>query len=169
MRSACAPSDCNSKNGRLRSWIALAIGLAAIGHFLWEAVQLPLYTLWRTGTPREIAFALFHCSGGDVLVTTATFAVATALARHFRWPLFGWRMVFTAVVLGAAYTILSEWLNVEIRRTWSYTAVMPVLPWLGTGLTPLLQWLIVPSLALAIIGYRNRRTRRPGTGPDFTL
>ena len=96
-----------------------------------------------------------------LLITTATFSAAAALARHFRWPAFGWRMVFAAILLGAAYTILSEWLNVEIRRTWSYTAAMPVLPWLGTGLAPLLQWLIVPGLALAITGHRNRRTRRP--------
>ena len=62
---------------------------------------------------------------------------------------------------GAAYTIFSEWPNVEIRRSWSYTTAMLVLPWLGTGLMPLLQWLIVPGLALAIIGYRYRGARRP--------
>jgi hypothetical protein len=127
---------------------------------LWEAAQLPLYTLWRTGTAREIAFALFHCTGGDVLITTITLAAAIASARAFHWPLFGWRMVFTAIALGAAYTIFSEWLNVQIRRTWSYTAAMPVLPFLGTGLTPLLQWLIVPTLALATIGGRYRRAQR---------
>ena len=66
-------------------------------------------------------------------------------------------MIFTAIVLSVAYTILSEWLNVEIRRAWSYTAAMPVLPVLGTGLAPLLQWLVVPGLALAIVGYRYRR------------
>ena len=165
MRSACAPSTCNSGDRPLLPWIARAIGLAAIGHLFWEAAQLPLYTLWRTGTPREIAFALFHCSVGDVLITTATFAVATALAQHFRWPAFGWRMVFAAIILGATYTIFSEWLNVKIRRSWSYTAEMPVLPWLGTGLAPLLQWLTVPSLALAIIGDRYRRTRRSMRGP----
>jgi hypothetical protein len=148
-------------DGSLRSWIAPSIGLAAIGHLFWEAAQLPLYTLWRTGTPREIAFALFHCTGGDVLITTTTFAAAAALARHLCWPPFGWRMVFTAIILGAAYTIFSEWLNVEIRRTWSYTAAMPVLPFIGTGLTPLLQWLVVPGLALAVTGYRYRRARRP--------
>jgi len=126
---------------------------------------MPLYTLWRTGTPREIAFALIHCSGGDVLITTGTFAVSAALARHFRWPPFGWRMAFTAIILGVAYTIFSEWLNVQIRRSWSYTAAMPVLPSLGTGLTPLLQWLIVPGLALAIIGNRYRRARRSMRGP----
>ena len=165
MRSACAPSTCSSAHGPLLPWVLLAIGLAAIGHFLWEAIQLPLYTLWRTGTPREIAFALFHCTGGDILITAATFVGAAALARAFRWPLFGWHMALAAVILGAAYTILSEWLNVEIRRSWSYTAAMPVLPWLGTGLTPLLQWLIVPGLALAIIGDRYRRTRRSMRGP----
>ena len=137
------------------------MGLAAIGHFFWEVAQLPLYTLWRTGTPREIAFALFHCTVGDVLITTATFAAAVALAWHLWWPPFGWRMVFTAIMLGAGYTIFSEWLNVEIRRSWSYTAAMPVVPFLGTGLTPLLQWLIVPGLALAIIGYRYRPAHRP--------
>ena len=160
MRSACALSVCNSADGRFLPWVALAIGLAAIGHFLVGGNAAAAYTLWRTGTPREIAFALFHCSGGDVLITTATFAVATALAQHFRWPLFGWRMVFSAIVLGAGYTIFSEWLNVEIRRSWSYTAAMPVFPWLRTGLTPLLQWLIVPGLALAIVGHRYRRARR---------
>ena len=140
--------------------VALYIGLAAIGHFLWEAAQLPLYTLWRTGTPREIAFALLHCTGGDILITTVTLPAAATLARVFRWRAFGWRMVFTAIALSAAYTVFSEWLNVEIRRSWSYAASMPVLPLLGTGLTPLLQWVIVPALSLAIIGYRYRRAHR---------
>ena len=141
--------------------VALYIGLATAGHFVWEAAQLPLYTLWHTGTPREILSALFHCTGGDILITAVTLALAGTLARHFHWPSFGWRMVLTAIVLGAAYTVFSEWLNIEIRRNWSYTAAMPVLPLLGTGLTPLLQWVVVPGLAFAIIaGWDLRRQRR---------
>ena len=159
MRSGCEPSVCNSANGQLLPWVALTIGLAALGHFFWEAAQLPLYTLWRTGTPREIAFALIHCTGGDILITTLTLAAAAALARIFCWRPFGWRIVFTAIALGAGYTIFSEWLNVQIRRSWSYTAAMPVVPFIGTGLTPLLQWLIVTTLALTVTGYRYRRAR----------
>jgi hypothetical protein len=115
---------------------------------------------------REIAFALIHCSGGDILITTVTLAAVAALARYFSWTPVGRRVVFTAIVLGAAYTIFSEWLNVQIRRGWSYTAAMPVLPFLGTGLTPLLQWLIVPTLALAITGgrYRLHSDRRADGG-----
>jgi hypothetical protein len=113
---------------------------------------------WRTGTPREIATALIHCTDGDILITTITLAAA-ALAQLFRWRAFGWRMVFTAIILGVAYTVFSEWLNVDIRRSWSYTAAMPVLPLFGTGLTPLLQWLVVPGLAFAIT-HRGRAARR---------
>ena len=69
-------------------------------------------------------------------------------------------MVFTAILLGAAYTVFSEWLNVDIRRSWSYTAAMPVLPVLGTGLTPLLQWVVVPGLAFAIVMEWERRRQR---------
>jgi hypothetical protein len=160
MRSGCEPSTCNSADGPLLPWVALAIGLATIAHLTWEAAQLPLYTLWRTGTPGEIAFALIHCTGGDILITTMTLGAAAVLARVFRWRAFGWRMVFTTLALGVAYTVFSEWLNVEIRRSWSYAVSMPVLPWLGTGLTPLLQWLIVPGLALAISGGRYWRASR---------
>ena len=66
-------------------------------------------------------------------------------------------MALTAIVLGAAYTIFSEWLNVQIRRSWSYTAAMPVVPGLRTGLAPLLQWIVVPDLAFAITAHRYRR------------
>ena len=121
---------------------------------------MPLYTLWWTGTPRAIVIALIHCTGGDLLITVTSLTAALVLAWRLRWRPFGWRMIFTAIILGAAYTVFSEWLNVEIRRSWSYTATMPVVPLIGTGLTPLLQWLVVPGLAFAIVAYRERRPRR---------
>ena len=46
----------------------------------WETAQLPLYTLGRDGTPSEQAFAVLHCTGGDVLIAT------TALLLIALWP-----------------------------------------------------------------------------------
>lgn len=43
---------------------------------------------------------------------------------------------------GAAYTVMSEWLNVLVRQTWACSdpmPVVPVVPVIGTGLSPLLQ------------------------------
>jgi hypothetical protein len=69
-------------------------------------------------------------------------------------------MMLAAVLLGVGYTVFSEWLNVGIRQSWSYTEAMPVLPLFGTGLTPFLQWLVVPGLAFAITTSRARRVCR---------
>ena len=52
---------------------------AGAGHLLWEAAQLPLYTIWWTGTRREIRFAVIHCTG-DGPLTTKDGALA-------KWPL----------------------------------------------------------------------------------
>jgi hypothetical protein len=84
----------------------------------------------------------------------AALILAILTARLLRWPLFGGRVILAAVLLGLGYTVFSEWLNVEIRRSWSYTEAMPLVPPLGTGLTPFLQWLIVPCLAFAITASR---------------
>jgi hypothetical protein len=123
---------------------------AALGHLLWETLQLPLYTIWSTGSLREILVAAVHCTGGDILITASTLGIAIAFARLCGWTLFGGRMVVSVIALGIAYTILSEWLNVNVWRSWAYASAMPVLLGTGTGLAPLLQWLIVPSLAFAI-------------------
>ena len=55
-----------------------------------------------------------------------------------------------AVAFGIAYTIYSEWLNTTVRQSWAHSPLMPVLPLIGTGLSPILQWLVVPSLALTL-------------------
>ena len=112
--------------------------------------QLPFYTIWWSGTARENLVAVVHCTGGDVLITTTTLLIAALVARRRGWHQFSRRMVITVIVLGVTYTILSEWLNVEVWRSWSYSSAMPALPWLGTGLSPLLQWFVIPALAFAI-------------------
>ena len=90
------------------------------------------------------------------MIATATLLFATLFACLLGWRPFGYPMAATATVLGIAYTILSEWLNVAVWHTWSYSPAMPVLPWLSTGLAPTLQWLVVPASAFAISGMRKR-------------
>ncbi|MES2710600.1 MAG: hypothetical protein V4653_03385 [Pseudomonadota bacterium] len=115
----------------------------------WEIAQLPLYTLWRDGTVGEIGFAILHCTGGDVMIAASALALAMVLTRSWAWPVQGWGCVTVATTLvGLAYTVFSEWLNVDLRQSWAYTAAMPRLPPLGTGLAPFLQWLLLPPVAM---------------------
>jgi hypothetical protein len=58
-----------------------------------------------------------------------------------------WRFL---LILGVGYTLYSEWINVSVKGSWAYAPFMPTLPVIGTGLSPLLQWIIVPTLVLRI-------------------
>ncbi|MBI1774074.1 MAG: hypothetical protein HYR63_01880 [Proteobacteria bacterium] len=55
------------------------------------------------------------------------------------------------VLIGIAYTIFSEWLNVQVRGSWAYSALMPVVPGTAIGLAPLLQWIAIPLLAFRLV------------------
>ena len=61
-------------------------GTIALGDLAWEAAHLPLYTVRRTGTPGERAFAVVHCTGGDLLIVLACLALALVLAGEPAWP-----------------------------------------------------------------------------------
>lgn len=121
-------------------------------HFAWEVLQLPLYTLWRTGTLGEIAFAVLHCTAGDLMIATLSLLIALLLVGNFGWPsvTFGAVMAMT-LGMGIGYTVYSEWLNTTVRKTWEYSEFMPTIPPLGTGLSPLMQWLIVPAIGFWMI------------------
>lgn len=135
----------------------------ALVHLTWEFAHMPLYTLWAEGSWREIVFAAVHCTGGDVLIALAALTGALLLVGRRGWPVDRFKAVFAmTLVFGLAYTAFSEWLNIVRRAAWAYSAWMPVVS-LGVfdvGLSPLLQWLIVPSLAF----WRARRT-----AADFSL
>ena len=76
--------------------------------------------------------------------------------------------VFLAV--GLALTVAAEFYATEVAGRWSYADAMPTLPVLGTGLTPLLQWIVVPllvvSLGRRVIGAPSTSTRRRGREQD---
>jgi hypothetical protein len=129
---------------------------ALVLHSIWEVLQLPLYTIWKTEPRSKQAFAVLHCTIGDMMIAALTLSTALVLVGRATWPRFGSKPVWlVAVALGAGYTVYSEWLNVNVRGTWAYAPIMPTVPVLGTGLAPLLQWLVVPTLVLWIATARR--------------
>lgn len=134
---------------------------AALANLAWEIAQIPLYTIWHNGSPGEIVFAVLHCTGGDVLIASASLLLAAALAGARRFPDERVAPVTVlAVVLGFGYTLYSEWMNAGVLGLWAYAPAMPRIPILGTGLAPALQWLVVPSSALWFAFRRARHSTR---------
>lgn len=119
------------------------------GNLAWETAHLPFYTLWLAGTLREKVVAVVHCTAGDVAIASVILLVSLAVLGTPNWPRERLAIIATAAtLLGLAYTAYSEWLNTEILRNWAYSDRMPRLPGTGLGLSPMLQWALLPPLAL---------------------
>ena len=87
----------------------------AVGNLAWEALHLPLYTLWQTGTPGALTFAVVQCTLGDLLIALSTLTLALVLVGDSAWPARRfWPVAAAAMVLGVGYTGFSEWLNVVV-------------------------------------------------------
>jgi hypothetical protein len=129
-------------------WSALAFVL----NLTWEIAQVRLYTIWAEADGMSVAWDLFHCSLGDVVIALAMFALAGILLRRVDWPAARpWAGSAIAVIGAIAFTAWSEWYNVYSTGSWDYTASMPLI--FGIGLSPLLQWLILPPVL--VVAYRT--------------
>ncbi len=124
--------------------------LAAVLHFFWEVAHLPLYILWDDLDRWRVTRYVLHCLAGDVLIAGATYLLAAIVFRSFDWPVrFPWRAGAFAIVVGLIFTAASEWSNVYVLGGWAYKSTMPLIG--GIGLTPLLQWMIVPALTILAV------------------
>lgn len=122
----------------------------------WEFGHSSLYTdhvrgLWY------VVWTRLHCTGGDVMILVITFWIVSLLTRSRTWVTDDrqWPRVFF-VIGGFSYTVFSEWLNTTVRETWTYTDAMPTI--FGFGLTPLLQWIVVPPV---VMGLMHRALNEP--------
>lgn len=149
-----------------RFMFARFVPLLAAGNLVWEALHLPFYTLWEEASARSRAFAVMHCTIGDVMIGTAALIVSVMLFGRHGWPDRRHVLVLCATTLaGIGYTVFSEWINTQLTMTWQYHESMPRVPPLGTGVTPLLQWMIVPPLAYRLAqAFGRARRMEPDRG-----
>jgi len=54
-------------------------------------------------------------------------------------------------MIGLVYTFFSEWANIQIFKSWSYNESMPIIPWTRVGLTPVLQWIVIPAVVILLM------------------
>src|SRR3546814_1231015 len=90
--------------GASGEWLSVLrryLAVIAVGNLAWEFAQLRLYTIWHGGTPREIAFASLHCTGGAVLIAGPALLGALLVAGTGDWPPACLAKVAVLALLGA--------------------------------------------------------------------
>jgi hypothetical protein len=132
---------------------ALGVGAFAL-NWLWEVVQMPAYEsparAWASTALAHVAPAL-----GDVAITFAVYGVCALAAGRCR--LAGvWNEYAAAALLGGACAVAYEW-KALASGWWSYGSRMPVVPWTGVGLWPVLQLTLLVPLALWLAGRWSSR------------
>lgn len=127
-------------------WAAIA-GFALLLHFAWEMMQVPLYEGMATDEHWPAVLRCTQAAVGDVVIAMGAYAGAAMLARDRLWlrtpraaPLLAY------LIIGLLVTVVLEWLNVYQWARWSYSPGMVTV--FGVGLSPLLQWTLLPQLTL---------------------
>lgn len=123
----------------LGAWVLATLAL----NLIWEVAHLPLYAFADGMGWLLIVYDVVHCTVGDVMIAFCIFLLTSLLLRDMGWihrrP---WTGAVLVAVLGVSYTAYSEWLNVYVRQSWAYSSMMPLV--FGLGVSPLVQWLLLP-------------------------
>jgi hypothetical protein len=126
-------------------------------NFPWEFLQVPFFAGMATAPHWEAIQFCTRASLGDAGIALAAFwavAVAVRSRRWIRYPRIPDVLGFVGI--GVAITIVFEWLATGVLGRWAYADTMPVVPLLGVGLLPLVQWTVLPPL---IVWFTRRQLR----------
>jgi hypothetical protein len=121
-------------------------------NFTWEMLQTPFFLDMPRMPHWPATLICAQATLGDVLIGVASFSVVSLAWRDRGWFLVPERaMLALYVAVGVLLTIGLEIHAVSWAGRWAYAPSMPVIPALGVGLVPILQWLVIPPVALFIL------------------
>jgi hypothetical protein len=124
---------------------------AGVGHLVWETLQIPFYTLWDAASLNEIVADILICTGNDVAISASALLLAVLLTGRTEWPRDQYiRVAVMTVLLGLCYTAISELVNVYVDASWGYSEYMLRVPGIHVGLSPILQWIVVPIFSFYV-------------------
>jgi hypothetical protein len=113
----------------------------------WELAQVPLFAGMATAQHWSAILACGAATLGDVTIALAAFWTVAAGVGARRWVLAPTRgRVAAFVAVGMVITTVMERLATGLFGRWAYAEAMPVVPVLEVGLSPLLQWIVLPPL-----------------------
>jgi hypothetical protein len=118
-------------------------------NFPWEFLQVPFFAEMPSMAHWQAVRFCTQAALGDVLIALGAYWIVAMLRRDRAWILQANAAAMLAfIALGVVATLGLEWHATVLQQRWQYSDLMPRLPFLGTGLTPVLQWLLLPPLVI---------------------
>ena len=120
-------------------------------HYVWEFLQVPTCAGMAEMNHWDGVKLCTSATVGDVGFALTAFWITSAASRSRQWiaaPKVWHIALFVAV--GIALTVGFEHYYTQVSGRWHYSDLMPLVPPFGTGLSPLVQWIVIPLLVLSL-------------------
>lgn len=128
------------------------VTFAFLLNYPWEFLQVPLYLVHPGVSHWDVIKTCSIAAVGDALIMLVSYWTVAIAARARWWILRpAARQLLAFVAVGIIITIGIEYFATGSDHPalgWRYAPAMPVLPLVHVGLAPLLQWLVLPPLAV---------------------
>jgi len=118
----------------------------------WELLQIQFFKGMSGLAHWDGVIVCMNAAAGDGLISLFAFWAIAYLTGRRSWIIHhSIRTTVGFMGIGIILTIMTEYWATQVDGRWSYATDMPRLPLLGTGLLPLLQWILLPPLLLWLI------------------
>lgn len=132
---------------------------ALLLNYPWEFLQVPLFENMPEARHWDAILTCTRATLGDAVITLIAFWCVSLAARSRSWimlPNTSRIMMFAST--GVLITIVIErlalagvWLG-----GWQYSSLMPIVPGVEVGLSPVLQWIVLPPI---VVWFSRRQMR----------
>jgi len=138
-------------------FISIMTILAFLLNFAWELIQIPLYKNSAYNI-NHVAFCALASLADVLMVLLLYFGLALIFKNPF-WikPLKFHRLVIV-VLIGGSGAILSEMRHL-LLGSWAYDNSMPLIPVVNVGISPVLQFMILPLL-IYFLSFNSLKIKR---------
>ena len=127
-------------------------------NFTWEMAQMPFYENmpWNFETSIFCLIASF----GDAIMILIIFYFVAVVAKDFNWILnLNPLKIILSLITGIIIGVLVEQIAL-VFNMWSYSNLMPLIPWGKIGISPILQMLILPLVVFKLTKYKITNLER---------
>lgn len=126
-------------------WIAV---IAFSLNFIWELLQGPLYEGFEYDW-QHVSFCALASIADMLMVLILLFGFGLIYRNVFWMNFLSPKRILLLVVLGTVGAIIAEMWHTS-QGDWTYAEAMPIVPGVGVGLSPVLQFAVLPYLIFLI-------------------
>lgn len=140
-----------------KSFVFTTLVLAFLLNFAWEVIQMPLYKN-ASYTIQHIAFCALASVADAIMVLLIYFCFALIYKNQFWAQNLTLSRILLLMLVGTIGAIVAEMRHVSAGN-WTYDKSMPILPGVDVGLSPILQFMLLPAF-IYYLSYKIKKDNR---------